>query len=48
MTHFLTISRGTFSKGLHFGDLHAAFLPLLIAVPVLVGLTAALLKKQET
>jgi ribosome-dependent ATPase len=48
MTHFLTIARGTFSKGLNFGDLHASFLSLLIAIPVLVGLSAALLKKQET
>jgi ribosome-dependent ATPase len=48
MTHFLTISRGTFSKGLNFQDLHASFLPLLIAIPVLLGLSAVLLKKQET
>ncbi|MBV8814555.1 MAG: ribosome-associated ATPase/putative transporter RbbA [Verrucomicrobia bacterium] len=48
MTHFLTISRGTFSKGLNFQDLHSSFLPLLIAIPVLLGLSAALLKKQET
>ena len=46
-THFLTISRGTFSKALTFSDLHAAFLALALAVPVLVGLAAALLKKQE-
>jgi ribosome-dependent ATPase len=46
-THFLTIARGTFSKGLHFADLQATFVPLLIAVPVLIGLGAVLLKKQE-
>ncbi len=46
-THFLTIARGTFSKGLAFGDLRASFVPLLIAVPVLVGLGAALLRKQD-
>lgn len=46
-THFLTIARGTFSKALHFSDLRASFLPLLIAVPVLIGLSAVLLKKQE-
>ena len=46
-THFLTVARGTFSKGLGFADLHASFVPLLIAVPVLIGLGAALLKKQE-
>ncbi|BDD89261.1 ribosome-associated ATPase/putative transporter RbbA [Desulfofustis limnaeus] len=46
-THFLTIARGTFSKGLGFDDLQAAFLPLLVAVPVLTVLGAALLRKQE-
>ena len=46
-THFLTISRGTFSKGLDFADLKAAFLPLLIAAPVLIGLGTILLRKQE-
>ncbi|HEX4889449.1 MAG TPA: ribosome-associated ATPase/putative transporter RbbA [Alphaproteobacteria bacterium] len=46
-THFITISRGTFSKALGFADLYASFIPLLIAIPVLIGLGAALLKKQE-
>jgi ribosome-dependent ATPase len=46
-THFLTIARGTFSKALGFSDLHAAFIPLALAVPVLLGLSAALLRKQE-
>ena len=46
-THFLTISRGTFAKALSFGDLQSSFLPLLLAIPVLVGLCAVLLKKQE-
>lgn len=44
--HFMTISRGTFSKGLGFGDLGMSFVPLLIAVPVLLGLATLLLKKQ--
>ncbi|MCZ8041358.1 MAG: ribosome-associated ATPase/putative transporter RbbA [Beijerinckiaceae bacterium] len=44
--HFMTISRGTFSKGLGFGDLGASFVPLLIAVPVLLGIATLLLKKQ--
>jgi len=44
--HFMTISRGTFSKGLGFGELGASFVPLLIAVPVLLGLATLLLKKQ--
>ncbi|MDD2274080.1 MAG: ribosome-associated ATPase/putative transporter RbbA [Desulfuromonadaceae bacterium] len=46
-THFLAIARGTFSKGLGFADLQTSFVPLLLAVPVLIGLAAALLKKQE-
>ncbi|MCW5622121.1 MAG: ABC transporter permease, partial [Burkholderiales bacterium] len=46
-THFLTIARGTFSKGLGFADLDRSFVPLLIAVPVLIGIGAVLLRKQE-
>ncbi len=46
-SHFLTISRGTFSKALHLSDLYASFIPLVIAVPVLIVLCAVLLKKQE-
>ena len=46
-THFLTLSRGAFSKGLGFEDLYGSLIPLLIAIPVLIGLSAALLKKQE-
>jgi ribosome-dependent ATPase len=46
--HFLTISRGTFSKALGFADLQESFLSLLLAVPVLLALCVALLKKQET
>ena len=46
-THFLTISRGTFSKALGFSDLTASFISLAIAVPVLIILATALLKKQE-
>jgi ribosome-dependent ATPase len=47
-THFMTISRGAFSKELGFADLYRSFLPLLIALPVLLGLSVALLRKQET
>jgi ribosome-dependent ATPase len=46
-THFLTISRGTFSKALGFADLQPALLALVLAVPVLMGLCVVLLKKQE-
>jgi len=45
-THFLTICRGTFSKALGFADLGSAFIPLLIAIPLLTLASAALLKKQ--
>ncbi|MDR3581464.1 MAG: ribosome-associated ATPase/putative transporter RbbA [Oryzomonas sp.] len=46
-THFLTIARSTFSKGLGFADLRASFTPLVLTVPILIGLGAALLKKQD-
>ena len=46
--YFMTISRGAFSKALGFGDLAGSFVPLLIAIPVLLGLGVALLKKQAT
>lgn len=45
-TYFITIARGTFSKALGFGGLATEFVPLLIAVPVLLGAAAALLPKQ--
>ena len=45
-TYFVTIARGTFSKALGLGDLAGAFIPLLIAVPILLGLSTLLLKKQ--
>ena len=47
-THMLTISRGVFSKALGFHDLQGAFWPLLIAIPVILGASALLLKKQES
>ncbi|ARA42312.1 ribosome-associated ATPase/putative transporter RbbA [Klebsiella pneumoniae] len=46
-SHFLTIARGTFSKALNISDLWGAFIPLLIAVPLVLGLSVLLLKKQE-
>ncbi|WP_409929520.1 ribosome-associated ATPase/putative transporter RbbA [Sulfuriflexus sp.] len=46
-THFITIARGTFSKGLGFADLRDSFVPLLLSIPILIGLGALLLKKQE-
>jgi ribosome-dependent ATPase len=47
-TYMLTISRGVFSKALDLSDLHASFVPMLLAVPVILGLSIALLKKQDT
>lgn len=46
-SHFLTITRGMFSKGLTLGNLTADFVALAVAFPVLIGLGALLLKKQE-
>jgi len=47
-SHFMTISRGTFSKALDFAGLAGSFVPLLIAIPILAALGAVLLKKQES
>ncbi|HGS6493001.1 TPA: ribosome-associated ATPase/putative transporter RbbA [Klebsiella pneumoniae] len=46
-SHFLTIARGTFSKALNISDLWGSFIPLLIAGPLVLGLSVLLLKKQE-
>jgi ribosome-dependent ATPase len=48
VTYMFTISRGVFSKALNFADLHASFWPMLLAVPVVLGLSIILLKKQES
>jgi len=47
-THFVNISRGTFAKALGFADLTGSFIPLLIAVPVLLALGILLLRKQAS
>ncbi|MDI4235109.1 ribosome-associated ATPase/putative transporter RbbA [Bradyrhizobium sp. Arg237L] len=46
--HFVTITRGTFSKGLDFGDLSGEFVALLVTIPVLFGLGVVLLRKQAS
>lgn len=46
-SYYLTIARGTFSKGLSFHDLQMWFIPLIVTIPILLGLTIALLRKQE-
>ncbi|HLS58398.1 MAG TPA: ribosome-associated ATPase/putative transporter RbbA [Paracoccaceae bacterium] len=45
-SHFITISRGTFSKGLDFTDVASSFLPLLLAAPVLLAAGVLALRKQ--
>ncbi|MCZ7482604.1 ribosome-associated ATPase/putative transporter RbbA [Rhizobium rhizogenes] len=47
-TYFMTISRGTFSKGLDFAGLSGSFLPLIVAIPLLLIAGAALLRKQAS
>ncbi|MBE0455029.1 MAG: ribosome-associated ATPase/putative transporter RbbA [Roseovarius sp.] len=46
-SHFVTISRGAFSKALGFDDLGGSFLPMLALVPVVVVLGAIFVRKQE-
>ena len=46
-SYFLTLCRGTFSKALGFAELSGQLLPIAIAIPVVVGLSIVLLKKQE-
>ncbi|MDP2247666.1 MAG: ABC transporter permease, partial [Nitrosomonadales bacterium] len=45
-TYMLIISRGVFGKALGITDLYPYFVPLLLAVPVVMGLTILTLKKQ--
>ncbi|MGG1943431.1 ribosome-associated ATPase/putative transporter RbbA [Trinickia sp. NRRL B-1857] len=47
-TYMFAVSRGVFNKALGFADLRAHFLPLALAIPVVLGATIALLRKQET
>ncbi|TAL01748.1 MAG: ABC transporter permease, partial [Porticoccaceae bacterium] len=46
-TYFLMITRGTFSKGLDFADLHLTLVPLALAIPILLGVGVLLTRKQE-
>ncbi len=46
-SYFLNISRGAFSKALSFSELWPSMIPLLIALPVLVGAATILVRKQE-
>jgi ribosome-dependent ATPase len=47
MTYFLRISVGTFTKALGFADLGASFLELSIFIPILLGASLLMLRKQE-
>ena len=47
MSYYVPISVGTFTKGLGFHDLAPDLFELAIFVPVLVGISALLLHKQE-
>jgi ribosome-dependent ATPase len=47
-THYLNISRGIFSKGLGLVELLPEFLPLALAVPLLLAVSRFMLKDQET
>ena len=47
-SHFLTISRGVFSKGLDITELYSSFWPLFLSVPVIMTAAIILLKKQES
>ncbi len=47
MTYFVPISVGTFTKGLGFHELSLDLVELSLFVPVLIGLSALLLHKQE-
>jgi ribosome-dependent ATPase len=46
-THMVTISRGVFGKGLDFADLHTYIWAIAAAVPVVLIVAIALLKKQD-
>lgn len=45
-SYFITIARGTFSKGLGLADLQGAIVPMALAVPVIIGLGVAFTRKQ--
>lgn len=46
-THFVTICRGVFSKGLGFADLVGQLLALAVTFPILLATCVVLLRKQE-
>ncbi len=44
---YISISRGVFNKALGLADLQGYFLPIMLGGLVMLGLSIALLKKQE-
>ncbi|MWP50285.1 MULTISPECIES: ribosome-associated ATPase/putative transporter RbbA [unclassified Gilliamella] len=46
-THMLIIARGVFNKALDFMDLHNSIFILLVTIPIVLGASIFLLKKQE-
>jgi len=46
-SHFIDISRGVFNKALAFGEMTGSLWALAVAVPVILVVAIALLKKQE-
>lgn len=46
-SYMFTISRGVFNKALGWQDLSSAFWPMLIAIPVIMGIAIWALPKQE-
>jgi ribosome-dependent ATPase len=46
-THMLIIARGVFNKALSFIELHNSILVLLLTIPIVLGTSIFLLKKQE-
>ncbi len=46
-SYYLIITRGVFSKGLGFEDLSFWFIPLLVAIPILLAFCTIFLRKQE-
>jgi ribosome-dependent ATPase len=46
-THFITITRGVFAKGLGFTDLYLPLLALAAAFPILLTACVLMLRKQE-
>jgi ribosome-dependent ATPase len=46
-TYMFTISRGIFNKALVLRDVYTLFIPIVISIPVIIGLSIMLIKKQE-